>query len=155
AARVSYRLVSIPRLCMTEPMMPALFSMMRGKSPSANRSQKKRSWRRAAEWKVRACTAGTPSPRSRERISRRLRCVGQGQNLVGRELLGGDSVGDAVRHGSGLARSGTGQDDHRGVEVGGDLSLLLVQGLEKGRGRSVHALSNQLWRSWPAMETVE
>src|SRR5699024_4979013 len=95
------------------------------------------------------------SAQPRTHLPRRLRCEGQGQNLVGREHLGGDSVGDAVRHGSGLARSGTGQDDHRGVEVGGDLSLLLVQGLEKGRGRSVHALSNQLWRSWPAMETVE
>ncbi len=50
-------------------------SRMRGLGPPTVCGQKYCSWRSAAEWKVRACTAPAPSPRSRPRISPAARAV--------------------------------------------------------------------------------
>lgn len=49
---------------------PANFcGMISGIAPPTTRGQKWRGWRRAAAWKVRAWTAGTPRSRRRDRIS--------------------------------------------------------------------------------------
>ena len=57
--------------------MPSLDWVSSGSSRWWTRGQKNRSWRRAAEWNVRACTPGAPRARSRSRISPAARVVNE------------------------------------------------------------------------------
>ena len=56
-------------------MSASLDSVRVGSSVPWTWGQKNRSWRSAAEWKVRACTPAAPSERSRARISPAARVV--------------------------------------------------------------------------------
>ena len=60
---------------------------------------------------------------------------GQAEDLVGTDLPGGDQVDDSLRHGGGLARAGTGDDQERAQSVGDDARLLLGGGVDPERGR--------------------
>ena len=60
-SRTFVRSMAIPRRAAEAATREALCGMTSGSGPPTTVGQKWRSWRRAAEWKVRACALGTPS----------------------------------------------------------------------------------------------
>ena len=116
-------------------MIRSFESSTSGRSVPWTSGQKWASWRRAAAWKVDACTCGSPSACSRWRISVAAFSVKvTDQRLLRIDRLGGRRVRDAVADDAGLAGAGAGEDDDRPARGRGRLALLVVQAGQDGLG---------------------
>ena len=106
-----------------------------GMPPPRMRGAKNCSCRSAAAWKVRACTRGTPSARSRVRISPAARVVNvTASSWSGGHRPGVHCVGDAVGDRPGLAGAGAGQDADRAADRLCGRPLFRVEPGEHGVG---------------------
>jgi len=66
-------------------------------------------------------------------LARGLVREGDGEDLVGARVAGGEQIRDAMREHTGLARAGPGEDEQRAVDVGHGRALRLVEAGEQAR----------------------